>query len=102
MLRPVVVVIGLTLLLALIVIGLIRAIRYFLKERTMLAAFPTLALGYVIIANISLSLILESEVFVWVVVLAILVSAQHKSHATTEYLTDCEGNRSNISRISSS
>ena len=63
-------IIGVVLMVALIVAGLVRAIRHFLQERTTLSALPMLLLIFVVVANISLSLILESETFTWAAVVA--------------------------------
>lgn len=70
-------VVGLILLVTMIVTGFIRGVRLFIKERTILNAFPILALVYVVVANISMSLILESETFVWSIVMASLVAIRH-------------------------
>ena len=65
--------VGVMLILLLIVLGFTRAIRYFLQERTMIAAFPILLLVFGVVANISLSLILEIESMVWMIAVASLV-----------------------------
>ena len=63
-------IIGVVLMATLIVAGLVRAAKYFLRERTMFSALPMLLLVFVVVANISLSLILESETFIWAIVVA--------------------------------
>ena len=67
-------IVGLAVLLTLIILGFIRAIKYFLHKRTLQAAFPIFVLVFVLVANISLSLILESETLVWIIALATLTS----------------------------
>jgi O-antigen ligase len=63
-------VVGLISLVGLIVLGFIRAIKYLFNERTLVSVFPVVILIFVLVANISLSLILESETFVWAIVVA--------------------------------
>lgn len=77
-------VVGLTILLSLIILGFIRGIKYFLHERTLVAAFPVVILVFTIVANISLSLILESETFVWLIVVTVLVSIASHNPALSE------------------
>lgn len=66
-------VVGLVVLFLLIIMGFKRATRYFFKKGTLVAAFPILVLVFGIIVNISLSMILETEVLVWLVVVASMV-----------------------------
>lgn len=63
-------IVGVILMITLIVTGFVRAVKHFLQNRTMLSALPMLLLVFVVVANISLSLILESETFTWAVVVA--------------------------------
>jgi len=74
---------GITILLALIIMGFIRGIRYFLQVRNIMAAFPILVLVFGVVANISLSLILETETLVWIIAVATLVSigAKYKNNS---------------------
>jgi exopolysaccharide production protein ExoQ len=67
-------IIGIAVLVSLIVLGFIRGIKYLLKERTLEAAIPILILTFGLIANITLSLILETETLVWIIALATLTS----------------------------
>jgi O-antigen ligase len=61
--------VGVILMCGLLVLALINSVKYFLRERTMLASWPFLLLVFTLIANISLSLMLQSELFVWSAVL---------------------------------
>ena len=70
--------VGLAVLLGLMTMGFIRGIRYFLQERTMMASFPILVLVFSLVANISLSLILEVESLVWIIAVATMVSIGNK------------------------
>jgi exopolysaccharide production protein ExoQ len=66
--------VGLVVLIAMIIFGFIRGIKYFLQQRTIEAAFPIILLIASILANITLSLILESESFIWLLNLILFVS----------------------------
>lgn len=56
---------------ALIVFG-VRAFRYALSHRTLMSFFPLLLFTYTVIANISFSLFLETETFVWLMIVTAL------------------------------
>jgi exopolysaccharide production protein ExoQ len=73
-------IVGVTVILILIGLGFIRAIRYFLQERTIIAAFPTLLLVFGVVANISLSLILEIETMVWMIAVASVAAVSSKPY----------------------
>ncbi len=61
---------GMAILVGLIVLGFVRAVRHFLKVRTLASALPVVLLVFTLVANIALSLILESESFVWAMTVA--------------------------------
>lgn len=61
--------VGVVLMCGLLLLALVNSVKYLLRERTMLAAWPLLLLVFTLVANISLSLMLQSELFVWSVVL---------------------------------
>jgi O-antigen ligase len=61
---------GLTTFLGLIVLALIRSVKHFLQMRSLTSAFPLVVIFFMLISNISLSLILESESFFWVILVA--------------------------------
>jgi exopolysaccharide production protein ExoQ len=67
-------IVGLVILIAMIIFGFIRGIKYLLQHRTIESAFPFVLLFFSILVNISLSLILESESFFWLLTLVVLVS----------------------------
>ncbi len=62
--------VGIIVLFGLIVLGFIRSIKYFRKNRTLTSAFPMILLIYAIIVNTTVSMLLETDSFVWAVVLA--------------------------------
>lgn len=61
--------VGLVMIAGLLITGLVRAVKYLLSEKTVLSAFPLVLIVYTLIANISLSLMLQSELFFWSVLL---------------------------------
>ena len=63
-------IIGVFLMAGLIVMGFVRGVKYFLQERTIESTLPVVLLVFVVMTNITLSLILETETFVWAVVIA--------------------------------
>ncbi len=71
-------IIGLAVIFGLIILGFIHGKRYLLQQRTLESAFPILLLVFVLVANISLSLILESETLVWIVSVAVIISVQNR------------------------
>jgi len=71
-------IVGLLVLIALIVFGLIRGIKYTSQNLTLESALPVLILIALIVANIALSLILESESFMWLTNVALIVGITPK------------------------
>lgn len=63
---------GLGVLVILMAAGFVRALRYFLKEATIFSIFPLTVFMFTLVANISLSLILESEALVWIIAVIVL------------------------------
>jgi hypothetical protein len=60
------------ILVSVLVLALIRSVRYALKQKTLAGFFPLLVMVYAFFANISFSLIAETEVFVWLLIVAAL------------------------------
>ena len=69
---------GLSVLVALIVSGFYNAIKFIKQKRTLISAFPIIILVFVMVSNITLSLILESEVFVWIIAIAAIVAIRNE------------------------
>jgi exopolysaccharide production protein ExoQ len=63
-------VIGVLVFVGILVVAAIRAFRYGTQCRTLDAFFPLLVLAYALVGNISFSLFAESEVFVWMLIVA--------------------------------
>ena len=61
-------VIGVLVFLGILVLAVVRAIRYGLLQRTLAGFFPLLFLVYALVANLSFSLFAETEVFVWMLI----------------------------------
>jgi Lipid A core - O-antigen ligase and related enzymes len=74
-------VVGVLTILGLIVLGFVQGVRYFLHEKSIISFLPVLLLIFVLVANISLSLILESETIVWAMVIATQTIIQKKLSA---------------------
>ena len=65
-------VIGLILFLGAFVLAWVRSIRHALERRTLIDFFPLVFMLFAFIANISFSLFLETESFVWLWLVAVL------------------------------
>jgi exopolysaccharide production protein ExoQ len=62
---------GVLLLIVVLAIAIIRSYRYAMARRTLGAFFPLLLLGYGLIANLTFSLFLETESFIWLLIVAV-------------------------------
>jgi len=71
--------IGIVLIIGLILAGFVRGIKYLIREKTLVSVLPVALLVFVAVANISLSLMLESETFLWAIVVASQVAIGLKS-----------------------
>ena len=67
-------VVGLVILIGLLIIGIYLAVKHLLQKGTLISAFPIIFFVFVLVANISLSLILETEVFTWMLGVALIAS----------------------------
>ena len=70
-------VVGLAILIGLLIIGIYLAVKHLLKRHTLVSAFPLLFFVFVLVANTSLSLILESESFTWMLAVALVVNIRN-------------------------
>jgi O-antigen ligase len=66
-------VVGLLLLVSVLVLAAVRSFRYAISRKRLASFFPLLFLCYVLIANIPFSLIAETEVFIWFLLITVLV-----------------------------
>lgn len=64
--------IGFVPFLGVLIISLVRSFKYALHHNSLLAFFPFLIMVFTFFANISFSLFLETEMFVWLIVVAVL------------------------------
>lgn len=64
--------IGLLLFLSILILTFVRSLRYGLHHKTLSGFFPLLLVLYAVFANISFSLFAETEVFVWLLIVAVL------------------------------
>jgi len=67
-------VVGLVIFVGLLVLGIYFAVKHLSRKRTLVSAFPLIFFVFVLVANISLSLLLESESFTWFLGVALVVS----------------------------
>ena len=65
--------VGLILMLGALVIAAVRSFRYAITQKTLADFFPLLFLCYVLIANLPFSMIAETEVFIWLLIVTVLV-----------------------------
>jgi len=66
--------IGLFVFLAVLGLACMRAIRFAFAEQTLIGFFPILFMAYALVANISFSLFMETEEFVWMLVVLMLLT----------------------------
>ena len=64
--------VGLGIFGALIIIALARSVRFAFTRQTLAAFFPLLFMIYALIANITFSLFMETEMFIWILMLVVL------------------------------
>ena len=69
--------IGLFVFLAVLGLTCMRAIRFAFAEQTLISFFPILFMMYALVANISFSLFMETEEFVWILIVLMLLTTLH-------------------------
>jgi O-antigen ligase len=62
-------IVGLVMIIGLIVLGLVRSVKYFLQVRTITSALPLVILVFAVLTNLTVSMLLETDSFVWAVVI---------------------------------
>jgi exopolysaccharide production protein ExoQ len=65
-------VVGLVIFLVILIIATLQSFRYAITRKELAEFFPLLFMCYVFIANIPFSLLAETEVFIWLLIVAIL------------------------------
>jgi len=70
---------GLMLFMGVLILAVVRSFRYALAHRNLLDFFPLLLLFYSLVANISFSLFLETESFIWMLVISMLFLSAKKA-----------------------
>jgi len=70
--------VGIILLSALLLTGFYRSIRFLLAEQTLQSTFPLILMIFIIFANISESLFLELDSFVWLLLVFVLFASHRK------------------------
>ena len=77
-------IIGLVLLVAFLATAIVGSFRYAIARKKLADFFPLLFLVYVLIANISFSMIAETEVFVWLLIVSVIFMLSSFSGAEKE------------------
>lgn len=73
-------IVGAALMLLVILYAGYRGIKYPLSNKSLASFFPLIILSFVIVSNITLSMLIELEYFTWaLLILAILVTSQNQS-----------------------
>lgn len=74
--------VGLGLLLLIVFVASLRSIRYALERKTLAAFFPLLFMVYASMANIPFSLFAETEVFIWLIMIAnlFMITSSRDAH----------------------
>jgi hypothetical protein len=67
--------VGVILFVGVLVLITVRAFRFAVTQKKLEGFFPLLVMVYAVFANISFSLFAESEVFVWMLIVAVLFMA---------------------------
>ena len=89
-------VVGVLVLVGLLITAIVISIRYLIKEKTVESALPLVILGFVLVTNISLSMILESESFVWMITLAGIVIVRKRAISDKTSLSENIQSRSSL------
>ena len=77
-------IIGLLVFLSVLVLFAIRAVRYGITEKTLASFFPLLIVVYAFFANLSFSLFVETEVFVWFLIVTALFMTTSSTETTVK------------------
>ena len=65
-------IVGLLIFLSILVVAAVRSFRFALSRKTLEDFFPAIVIFFALIANIAFSLFAETEVFVWLLIVAVL------------------------------
>jgi len=74
---------GLLLFVGILIVATVRAVRYAIAQKTLLSFLPLLVVFYSLFANIAFSMFVETEVFVWFLIIAVLVMTTPSSGRLT-------------------
>ena len=73
-------IVGLVLFLFNYIIAWIDLVRYFLRELNLEGFFPFIFMGYTFFVNLTFSLFMETEVFVWMIIVTLMVIMVQKKN----------------------
>ncbi len=75
---------GLFLLVGVLLSSCVNSVKYAFSRHELINYFPVAVMGYVLVANISLSFFMEFEWFVWMLVIIVLVSTQRNIYKNND------------------
>ena len=70
---------GLLIFLSVLILTAVRSFRYALARRTLTDFLPLLLMFYAVIANVAFSLFMETEIFVWLLIVIVLFETAPRS-----------------------
>jgi O-antigen ligase len=65
-------IVGLLVFLGVLIVAIVRSFRYGLAGRTLTDFFPLLLMFYAVVGNLAFSLFMETEIFVWLLIVVVL------------------------------
>jgi O-antigen ligase len=74
-------IVGLILFVGVLIIATVRSFRYGFTQKTLTGFFPLMIMVYAFFANITFSLFAETEVFIWLLIAAILFMTMPSSNS---------------------
>ncbi len=91
-------IVGLLIFLGVLIVAAARSLRYGLARGTLTDFFPLLLMFYAVVGNVAFSLFMETEVFVWLLIVIVLFETTPRSdpaevvprHATNHPVGLCE------------
>ena len=72
-------IVGLLIFLGVLIVASVRSLRYGLAGRTLTDFFPLLLVFYAVVGNLAFSLFMETEIFVWLLIVIVLFETTRRS-----------------------
>jgi len=73
-------IVGLLIFLGVLIVASVRSLRHGLAGRTLTDFFPLLLVFYAVVGNLAFSLFMETEIFVWLLIVIVLFETTRRSH----------------------